>query len=104
MRLWRSTYGEPAPVEVEAEALRYGLKDSTGHDVYANTHFETLAEAWKRHVQEHEAGEQMACRNLREAERDLARCKDELIAECLKAIAAREAHRKYLRAAGGGES
>lgn len=43
-------------VEVECEELRYPLYDSDGDKIYSNKHFATREDAYKRAIDECEAG------------------------------------------------
>lgn len=91
MIAYRSDYGKPAPVQVEVQSLEYGQRDSEGQTVYSNRHFATLDEAWKQHLTEHHAAEDLAQSRLREAERELERARTEVVNAARFGFAAREA-------------
>lgn len=51
-------------VEVECEELRYPLYDSDGDKIYTNKHFATREEAYKRAIEECEAGINLAASDI----------------------------------------
>lgn len=59
-KMWKVVYGVPAPVEVEAEKPCYPNVDSAGDQIFDNSHFLSLADAWTRHLAEHVAGFRLA--------------------------------------------
>jgi hypothetical protein len=43
---WRGSYGDDAPVEFQCEEFGWPHKTTTGEQMYENTHFRTIEEAW----------------------------------------------------------
>lgn len=77
-KMFKSIYGKPGPVEVEAEVPSYPHDDADGDTIYENTHFLGIKSAWKRHLAEHRAGIGIAVVRVKEVRTELARREKEL--------------------------
>src|ERR1700677_2767321 len=65
VKLYKVKYGQPAPVEVEAdEGSSWPHSDADGETIFRNTHFRKIEDAWTQHLAEHRAGLNLASAKL----------------------------------------
>lgn len=62
--MYRVVYGEACPRVVAAEIPSYPHHDSEGTQIFENTHFLNLEDAWQKHMAEHKAGVILAARTV----------------------------------------
>lgn len=72
LRVWKSEYGTPAPVEKWCEKRGWPNRTTEGEIMYENVFFADLAKAWERHIAEHEAGFEMDAGRVKQAKADLS--------------------------------
>ena len=72
LRVWKSEYGTPSPVEKWCEKRGWPNRTTEGEIMYENVFFADLAKAWERHIAEHEAGFEMDTRRVKQAKADLS--------------------------------
>jgi|SRR5215472_12688049 len=90
-KMYKSVYGNPAPIEVMAEIPSYPHHDENSDKIFENTHFLSLKDAWKRHLREHEAGLSIATSNVKYAREELLKMEKQLADAAIYWQAARDA-------------
>lgn len=94
-KMWKSIYGKPEPVEVEAENPCWPNNDADGERIFVNTHFLELADAWERHIAEHRSGLSLAASDVRYEREKLAGLEKKLVEASLIYDAALKAFEKF---------
>ena len=95
VKMWKVVFGSPTPKEVECEIPKYPNEDSDGETISENTHFLELDDAWKEHLQDHEAAVKHDCGNVRRKRKELTELKSILIESTLALDAAKRAYEEY---------
>lgn len=96
-KMWKVVYGSPAPVEVEAEVPCWPNRDEAGEQIFENTHFLSIEEAWPKHLAEHKAGFSNHATDVNYQRRLLEDREKHLIKASLAYDATLKAHKEFLR-------
>lgn len=82
--------------KVTSEMRAYG-KDSDGQDVWRNTHFPDIADAWERVLDESHAGARLAADAVESARAELERREKRLVEASLTYHKARENYHAFVK-------
>jgi hypothetical protein len=92
---YKHTDGSPHPIAVECAVRGYPNRDADGDIQFENTHFDTLADAWKCVLDNLRAGVRLDSIGVREARRTLEERSDRLVQSAMAWDEADRLHREW---------
>lgn len=99
MKMFKVVYGKSSPVEVEAEIPEWPNLDADGEEIFENTHFLNVDEAWEKLLIETAAGVSLNAMSVIRIRKDLAEMEKKLVDATLIEFEVKGKYRE-LRASG----